>query len=439
MSEVVSVWSKVMGLKIHYIFVLFLSLLFVFLLSSGVYAAVKINEVTIETGMQQIELLNDGSAEADISNWYLDDSGGSTYATIPSNTILLPNACYVYSGDVNLNKTSADTVRLFDSTVPPTSSSASIKDSYSYSKAPSIGLSFSRLPDGGDVWIATSSSIGFFNVNPTISCIRTLPTSTPTNTPSPTPTLTPTPYPNLILSEIYPYPLSTEKEWVEIYNPNTVQVSVEGWNVDDGENAGSSPQKLSGSISPLSFLSFELNVSLYNNDGDVVRLLNPEGKEVAKTSYSDIGQSQSWSLQKNGNDYCQTLATKNVVNSECIPHETPTPTASQPNVEPSPQPDALVLGATTQEDAFDGQQEETAPPEDPLSWSEIHESHSENNLYSETSVSQMGTINTKIVEDNMENRSTPEQTALLKSLSFSSFSFSLISLLSLVLKIKSVA
>lgn len=428
-----------MGLKIHYIFVLFLSLLFVFLLSSGVYAAVKINEVTIETGMQQIELLNDGSDEADISNWYLDDSGGSTYVTIPSNTILLPNACYVYSGDVNLNKTSTDTVRLFDSNTPPTSSSANLKDSYSYSKAPATGLSFSRTPDGSDVWIATPSSIGFFNTNPIVSCIRTLPTPTPTHTPTPSPTITPTLYPNLILSEIYPYPLSTEKEWVEIYNPTTVQVSVDGWSVDDGENAGGSPQKLAGAIPPLSFLSFELNVSLYNNDGDAIRLLNPDGKEVAKTSYSNIGQSQSWSLQKNGNDYCRTSATKNAINNECVPNETPTPTASQPNVEPSPQSDALVLGVTTQEDTFDGQQDETVPSEDPLSWSEIHKSHPEYPQEKVDKISELKVSNINTLDSNVDDKIAPEQTALLKSLSFSSFSFSLISLLSLVLKIKSVA
>lgn len=428
-----------MGLKIHFIFVLSLSLLFIFLLSSGAYAAIKINEVTIETGMQQIELLNDGSEEADISNWYLDDSGGSTYATIPSNTILLPNACYVYSGDVNLNKTSADTVRLFDSTMPPTSSSAGLKDSYSYSRAPTIGLSSSRLPDGGDVWTATSSSIGFFNTNPTVSCIRTLPTLTPTNTPSPSPTITPTPYPNLILSEIYPYPLSNEKEWVELYNPNIFQVSVDGWSMDDGENGGSAPQKLSGTIPPLSFLSFDLSVSLFNNDGDVIRLLNPEGKEVAKTSYSSISQSQSWSLQKNGNDYCQTSATKNAVNSECIPNETPTPTVSQPYVEPTPQPDALILGATAQEDAFDGQQDGTIPSEDPLAWSEIHESHQKNQQDETVNVNEIKVSNIKTVDSDTGDKNVPQQTALLKSLSFSSFSFSLISLLSLVLKIKSVA
>ena len=151
---------------------------------------------------------------------------------------------------------------------------------------------------------------GFLSCTCVINSLKLSGRLTPTNTPSPSPTITPTPYPNLILSEIYPYPLSNEKEWVELYNPNIFQVSVDSWSMDDGENGGSAPQKLSGTIPPLSFLSFDLSVSLFNNDGDVIRLLNPEGKEVAKTSYSSISQSQSWSLQKNGNDYCQTSATK---------------------------------------------------------------------------------------------------------------------------------
>ena len=58
------------------------SILSLFLVPS-VFADVRINEFLIEPEPQTIELINTGSESADISGWYIDDSAGTTYFTIP--------------------------------------------------------------------------------------------------------------------------------------------------------------------------------------------------------------------------------------------------------------------------------------------------------------------------------------------------------------------
>ena len=87
----------------------------------GQSSTIKINEFLIEPTPQIVELLNTGTEIVDLSNWYIDDNGGTTYFTIPTGTQLYPNACVSFSGSINLNRTTVDSVRLFDSTASPTS------------------------------------------------------------------------------------------------------------------------------------------------------------------------------------------------------------------------------------------------------------------------------------------------------------------------------
>jgi len=45
--------------------------------------------------IQSVELYNTASSSADISSWYIDDAGGTTYFTIPPYTIIPPLSCMV--------------------------------------------------------------------------------------------------------------------------------------------------------------------------------------------------------------------------------------------------------------------------------------------------------------------------------------------------------
>lgn len=174
-------------------FILFLG---IFILANTVFAAdydILLNEILIDSSPQLVELINRGEESIDISNWYIDDSGGATFFTIPENSILPPNSCSVFSSDFNFNKTSSDVVRLFSPTAPPTSTQAGLIDMFLYEKAPGSEISYLRLPDGEDNWTSASATLGKFNQTGLACFIE--PTRTPTPTPKRTilPTSPPTP------------------------------------------------------------------------------------------------------------------------------------------------------------------------------------------------------------------------------------------------------
>src|SRR3989339_759810 len=110
---------------------------------------ILINEFLIDPQPQSVEIFNSGTESADISDWIIDDSGGTTFYTIPKNNIIFPNQCLIFSGDFNLNKTSSDTVRLINN-------SQQLIDYFSYKSSSGSGISFFRFPDGSDIW-ATGS------------------------------------------------------------------------------------------------------------------------------------------------------------------------------------------------------------------------------------------------------------------------------------------
>ncbi len=302
-----------------------------------------LNEVAIQPN-QVVELYNTASTSADVSAWYIDDAGGSTYFIIPSQTILSPQSCAVFSSDFNFNKASADTVRLFDNTSPPTSSSAKLVEQYLYPKAPDINFSFSKKMDGGTEWQTTSSSLGLFNEFLT-SCIPTLtPTPSPTEIPIPTsttapspliePTLAPSPtslpdYLNIFISEVYPYPQTGEYEWVELYNGNSMQVNLDHWYIDDGENTGSAPKSFSRIIEANSYGFIDISSSLFNNSGDVVRLLDSDKNEKDGMEFTKMKQGKSMGrISFDEDSYCEQEPSKNSENSSCISIQTPSPTST---------------------------------------------------------------------------------------------------------------
>lgn len=315
----------------------FLILLFFSILPYCIFASneVIINEFSIDPQPQQVEILNTSSQSADISNWYLDDNGGSSYVTFPKQTILNPNACYVFSGDINLNKSSPDTIRLFSSTYPPTSSSAQLVDSYAYIPNITSGQSFIRFPDGDNNWIASSSSIGKFNLS-NQSCVF-IPTSTPIPTLLPTPSNTPIPtieqlhyetitntpttppINHIYISEVMIHPNPNENEWIELFNNNKDTISLQNWYIDDYENKGSTPKKISIQISPKSYFTFDIKNALFNNAGDQVRLLDEYQNEIDSFEYSSSSENITYGrIDFISSEFCSQNPSKNSANTECI-------------------------------------------------------------------------------------------------------------------------
>ncbi len=334
-------------MKLRYFLLCFLYIViapFVF----GQASQIKINEFLVEPTPQIVELLNTGTEIVDLSNWYVDDSGGTTYFTIPTGTQLYPNACLSFSGSLNLNRTSDDTVRLFDSTAPPTSSSAKLIDSFDYKSSSGSGVTFQRIPDGQSIWSTGSANFDLYNLTglsckveplPTSVQATAAPTSTPTPQPSPTAsageatptlTITTTPTPEIkaiYLSEVYPYPSEDEGEWIELFNDNAFSVFLDNWKIDDVADAGSSPKKFSITIPGYSFKVIDLSSSIFNNDGDDVRLLNSNDSLVDSFSYEkgekgkSIGRTSFLSI-----NYCIQNSSKEYSNNSCINESSPNPT-----------------------------------------------------------------------------------------------------------------
>lgn len=332
--------------------------LFLLFACGPVSASVILNEVAIQP-TQTVEIINtDATMSADISSWYIDDSGGTTYFSIPPNTLLPPLVCVTFSGDFNLNKASSDTIRLLSGSAPPTSSSAILVDSYSYPKAPENGYSFARNPYGE--WNINTSTFGLTN-DTLLSCLPSptptmIPTPTMTTTPTPTsmppvtPTITPSPdYEGIYLSEIHPFPQTGTPEWVELYNANDVAVDLIDWYIDDGENTGGTPKRFSLTLSAYQYGAVDIPSSLFNNTGDIVRLMNAQRVEKQSMEFGEITQGNSMARTSFDDDgYCEQASSKNASNTSCIvpkPHPSPTPkpthttkqSSTQKAITPKPQ------------------------------------------------------------------------------------------------------
>ena len=292
---------------------------------------ILINEFLIDPQPQSVEIFNSGTERVDISDWIIDDSGGTTFYTIPKDSTIFPNQCLVFSADFNLNKTSADTVRLI-------TNSQLLIDSFSYKSSSGSGISYFRFPDNNYYWTTGPANLGFYNQTD-FSCLITptlIPTSVPSPTPSPIqPTLTdlpavtlveagPTDFTNIYISEVMVNPFTGEKEWVEIYNDNDFPVSLDDWYVDDLENGGSSPKIFSLEINAKGYGIFNLTSSIFNNDGDSVRLLDYNKNLKDDFEYQKNEQGKTLGRTFFDSDYfCLQEPSKNSANNPCI---NPSPT-----------------------------------------------------------------------------------------------------------------
>lgn len=394
-----------------------------------IYATdVRINEFLIESSPQKVELINTASESADISNWYIDDAGGLTYFTVPQGTILYPNSCQVFSSDFNLNKSSQDTVRLFDNASPPTSSSARLVDSYEYKASPGIGKSFLRLPDASANWIATEESIGLFNLSREPCAITPTPTPPPaggptplsgaptaTIQPEPTPTPAPKPisYQNIFLSEVMVNPETGSNEWVELFNNNDFDVELSHWYLDDGENEGATPKKFSLNISAKNYGVIDLTSSLFNNDDDQVRILDFDKIRKDSFEYGKNGKGNTFGrVSFDSDEFCEQNPSKGESNSGCIgPESSPTPTQKLSQTKKK----ILIPLTNVSPSVFRYKNVQAASPQ---------ETPIKEVVLSEV----LGASDTEVPLSN--------NFPLLRSLSFSSFSFSLLTMVSLFLRMR---
>ncbi|MFA6081086.1 MAG: lamin tail domain-containing protein [Patescibacteria group bacterium] len=404
---------------------------FIFSNKSLAQSKVLINEFLIDPPPQTVEIFNSGTESADISDWIIDDSGGTTFYSIPKDSVIFPNQCLVFSGDFNLNKTSPDTVRLINS-------SQQLIDSFSYKSSSGSGISYYRFPDNDNFWTTGSANLEFYNQT-NVSCLITPPPSpTPTLTPAliqPTPTLTavvlteagpttsPTPQPtplfyeNIYISEVMVNPSTGEKEWVEIYNNNDFSVSLNNWFIDDQENTGSSPKIFSLIINAKSYGVADLTSSMFNNDGDSVRLLdfNKDLKDDFEYQKTESGKTLG-RISFESENFCFQEPSKNSVNNPCI-NPTQTPITLTPT-------EKIIFPLTTKDTSSN------IPVEKDNNFDAlVHRS-----VNYPTSVIQNNPDNGEVL--GITSDSLNNSHLLLRTLSAISFSYSLLTIISILFKMK---
>jgi len=137
---------------------------------------------------------------------------------------------------------------------------------------------------------------------------------------------------NIVINEFMANP-SSGGEWVELYNRETTDVDISGWQVDDIEG-GSSPTTIpdSTTIAAGGFYVVELS-SVLNNGGDTVRLLDDAGTLVDSYTYASSTAGVSEGRITDGADTWTTF-------------DTPTPGASNGEAAPLASITSWTLPAT---------------------------------------------------------------------------------------------
>lgn len=350
---------------------LFFLFFFFFFISKNINAEIRINEIypaPLTGESEWIELYNNENVELNLSDYLLKDLANNL---ITLSGTIEPFGYHIATSSSILNN-SGDTIYVLKNGIEI--------DTVQYGST-TFDYSFSRCPDGIDPFSKTT--VITKNLSNNSICEPTFtPTETPTPSPSPTPiltdtptatptstplpsntptkiltfsptsipsqTLTQTPIPtltptndiqNIYISEIYPYPNLGESEWIELFNNNTTDVTLTAWSIDDIENAGSSPKRFTLSMLPKSYTQVILPSSMYNNDGDSIRLINSQGVEIDSLEYHESQQGFSFGRNNiESDEICKQNPTPNIMNEMCLnPTSTPTETpAPIPTVTKTP-------------------------------------------------------------------------------------------------------
>lgn len=269
-----------------------------------------------------VEIFNPGKDPVSLQGWSLKDASGRKKSLSALGKVV-DFAVFEASGEGWLNNSGRETLVLLN----PQGAEV---DRVEYGEEEEIGLpqegeSLGRFPDGGSSW-------QIFSV-PSKGSPNTLPSPPPSSTPTDT-------YSDggIVLSEFLPNP-SEGEEWVEIRNENEFEVNLVDWFIDDVEEGGGRPVKFSLTLTPFGFGMIPVGRYYFNNGGDVIRLLRPDGVEVERYSYNYGERDCSFAKDKEGKWRLTSDPTPGEANSIVSPFSPPTPTpTSTPTSTPTPTP-----------------------------------------------------------------------------------------------------
>ncbi len=299
-------------------------------------AAVVVNEVQYdpppsgrELQYEWVELYNAGGETVELAGWSLADN--RTEDAIPA-AVLGPGGFLVIAGGAGFLElypdytgrlviveggignglgNDGDQVRLLDAR-------GSLVDAMSYGddvaildpSAPSVAAAHSleRVPVGIDTDTA-GDWLDQPEPSPGRPCTDARPTSVGSSTPPNTPSVS-----ELVLNEYMPAPrevdwdgdgiADSKDEWVELFNPDGVNLVLCGWQLDDEAGGGSKPHSFDeNAVVPargyLVVFRRESGITL-NNTGDSLRLLGPNGEVVDATEYKSAHPDVSFSRSVDG-------------------------------------------------------------------------------------------------------------------------------------------
>ncbi|HHS97025.1 MAG TPA: DUF11 domain-containing protein, partial [Chloroflexi bacterium] len=224
---------------------------------------VVINEF-VAKGTEWIELYNTTAQTVSLIGWYLSDGEGTDHltGTIPAHGYLVTN-----TANIDLDN-SGDEIRLYDD-------GNVLIDQVAYgthggAPIPPTGVSAARPSDGVD----TDDDARDWNLDPT-------PTAGSANDAPPVALGT-----SLILNEFDNYPTSGNDK-VELYNPTTQTISLDGWMLSDGDALVT--LSTTKSITPGGWVVLEENVDWTGMDfswSDVGYLFQPDGTRVDQIGWA---------------------------------------------------------------------------------------------------------------------------------------------------------
>lgn len=247
----------------------------------------------------------------------------------------------------------------------------------------------------------------------------------PTST---TPNLQPQTYNNVYLSEAMIDPEIGNNEWVEIYNDNEFEIDLGGWYIDDLENAGTTPKRLALTIPAKNYKTYEFSSSIFNNSGDSVRLLDFDQKEIDGFQYESSEKGKSLARISLDNDiFCLQSPSRDSPNGLCFnPSATPTPRLN--NSSTSPISPTNTLSKTFTITLNPSKSKSSISPVKFSLFSQIQP----------TDFDSPEEINSDILGITTTNESQirTRNRALISSLSFASFAYVLLAIISILIRVK---
>ncbi len=290
-----------------------------------------------KSNYEWIEIYNYGSAPVDLTGWKFFEDEINHGITAPSGTLTIPANSYAIIADVADNflamrpgftgivfDSAWTTLSLAGELIGLKNADGEFVELFTY---PEVGkTSLQRHTYDSDEWgdHSTGDSAGQANTFDVPSSDEPLATEDVATTAAPL--VLSLAYHDLLITELVVDPLPDEKEWVELFNPGSADIDLDGLVLV--EESGK-PAALTGTIKPGSYWVYEFSSAKLNNGGDTLTLATAAGVMIDTVAYGSSSddvlaspkKGQSLARSQSGEWYVSNTITKkasNIISQEVI-------------------------------------------------------------------------------------------------------------------------